>query len=122
MHGKVRRGIREEILNKYRNKKTVVDGITFDSVKEASRYYELKELQESGKISNLKLQPRYELQEAFEHPTHGKQRAVTYVADFEYHKEGEVIVEDVKGMQTDVYKIKKKLFLKKYPELIFKEV
>lgn len=109
-------------MNKYRNKKTVVDGIKFDSVKEASRYYELKELQQKGDILNLRLQPRYELQESFTHPEFGKLRAITYVADFEYCKGGKLVVEDVKGMKTDVYKIKKKLFLKRYPEIIFKEV
>lgn len=90
--------------SKYGNKKTVVDGITFHSAKEAQRYSTLKLLEKVGEIRGLKLQPRFKL-EVF-----GK-LITTYVADFQYlERDGGVVVEDVKGHRTDVYKIKAKLF------------
>ena len=102
-------------FNKFKNKKTKIDGITFDSQKEAKRYLELKLLLKTGKISELKLQPIYILQDKFRLGGKGI-RAIKYIADFEYidNKTGKVIVEDVKGIKTDVYKLKKKLFQKKY--------
>lgn len=101
--------------NKYGNIKTEVDGIKFDSKKEANRYQELKLLKSIGKIEKLKLQPRYELQPKYK--INGRNiRNIEYKADFEYidKKTGEIITEDVKGMKTPVYKIKKKLFEYKY--------
>ena len=99
--------------NKYRNIKTVIDGIKFDSKAEARRYTELKLLEKAGEISNLKLQPRFILQHSFKHE--GKTiRAITYIADFQYTEGDKEIVEDVKGMETAVFKIKKKMFIKKY--------
>ena len=102
--------------NKYKNKKTQVDMYIFDSAKEAKRYRELKLLEMVGEISNLELQPRFLLQESFK--KNGKTyRKIEYVADFKYIEKGKTKVEDVKGLQTDVFKIKHKLFEKKYPDL-----
>ena len=90
--------------SKYGNKKTVVDGITFDSAREAKRYGELKLLERAGEITGLKLQQPYPLIVA------GK-LVCTYVSDFVYlEKDGRVVVEDSKGFRTDVFKIKAKLF------------
>lgn len=101
--------------SKYRAKKTVVDGIKFDSKREAERYCELKLLEKAKKIRNLELQPRFLLQDKFKDKTGTTHRKIEYVADFLYiDKDGKAIVEDVKGVLTDVYKLKKKLFLKKY--------
>ena len=94
-------------MGKYKNVKTVLDGITFDSKKEATRYAELKLLAKSGLIQNLRLQVPFELI-----PKQQGERAVKYIADFVYTENGETVVEDVKGIKTDVYKIKKKLMLK----------
>ena len=103
--------------NKYGNKKTVVDGITFDSKAEARRYKELKLLERAGEIQGLKLQPVYVLQDKF--CCKGKTyAAIKYIADFEYTENGKVIVEDVKGKRTEVFNIKQKLFLKKYGEYL----
>ena len=109
-------------VHKYRAKVTVIDGIRFDSKKEARRYTELKLLERAGKIKELKLQPVFLLQEGFYR--NGKAvRQITYRADFEYLDEkGQRIVEDVKGVETQVYKLKKKLFLKKYPDVEFREM
>jgi hypothetical protein len=92
--------------NKYHNKKVVIDGITFDSVKEGSRWQELKLLEKAGEIVGLTRQVKIELV-----PKSNLFRASYYVADFVYFDKrlGKTIYEDVKGMKTDVYKLKKKI-------------
>ena len=119
-------------MSKYRNKKTVVDGHTFDSAKEANRYAELKLSQECGIISSLELQPQYVLQEAFTDFRVGKTkagkprtvRAIKFTPDFRYVMNGRVIVEDVKSpaSKTTSYEIRKRLFLRKFPTVDFREV
>lgn len=102
-------------FTKYRAKKTVVDGIKFDSKKEADRYQQLKLLEKAGKIKDLVLQPEYELIPKFK--KNGKTyRKTVYKADFSYFdtENNKVIVEDVKGFKTDVYALKKKMFEYKY--------
>ena len=106
-----------EKKSKYSSAKTDVDGIRFDSKKEADFYAELKLREKAGEISHLRLQPRYLLQEAFKHD--GKQyREIEYVADFEYVENGVTVVVDVKGFKTAVYMLKKKLFLYKYGDKV----
>lgn len=98
---------------KYHARKTTVDGITFDSRKEADRYLVLKGMEEDGLIEDLRRQVRYELVPAFD--VNGKHyRPVYYVADFVYREDGQEVVEDVKGMITDVYRLKSKLFARRY--------
>lgn len=99
---------------KYMAVKTVVDGETFDSKKEARRYQELKMLEQCGEIFDLCRQVKFELI-----PTqkiHGKtERSCSYIADFVYKKRtpdgAETIVEDTKGFKTAEYIIKRKLML-----------
>lgn len=99
--------------SKFHAKKTTVDGITFDSSKEADRYLALKAMEEDGLIGDLRRQVRYELVPAFD--ADGKHyRPVFYVADFVYVEDGKTVVEDVKGMKTDVYRLKSKLFARRY--------
>lgn len=101
--------------NKYHARKTTVDGITFDSKREADRYLVLKSMEEDGAIEDLRRQVRYELVPAFD--VDGKHyRPVSYVADFVYldKETGKEVVEDVKGMRTDVYELKSKLFARRY--------
>ena len=70
-------------MSKYNNKKTQVNMYVFDSALEAKRYKQLALLEKANKISNLKLQPRFLLQESFE--KNGKtHRKIEYIADFEY--------------------------------------
>ncbi len=103
--------------SKYNAKKKVVDGHLFHSTKEAERYCELKLFLKAGLIRNLVLQPRFLLQDEFFDKNGVKHKKIEYVADFLYiDKQGRNIVEDVKGVLTDVYKIKKKMFLKIYDE------
>jgi hypothetical protein len=90
-------------MNKYRNVKTIVDGITFHSKKEAARYNVLKILNNAGEIAYLELQPRYNI-------VIKSVKICAYVADFRYKdKYGNLYVEDVKGVKTSAYQIKKKL-------------
>lgn len=122
-------------MSKYHAKKTEVDGIQFDSKREAQRYQQLKLMEKAGVICDLKRQVKYELVPA--QYINGKcvERAITYTSDFEYYilkplrqrtvmaepdamAIGQHIVEDVKGMRTDVYKIKRKLMLYKYGIII----
>lgn len=87
---------------KYRNRKTVVDGIKFDSQREATRYSVLKIMQAAGVISDLRLQVPYVI-------TVNGLKVCKYVADFVYVDKGREVVEDVKGMKTPTYNLKKKL-------------
>ena len=106
---------------KYKNKKTQVDMYLFDSVLEAKRYKQLALLERDGEIKNLKLQVPFLLQESFR--KNGKTyRKIEYIADFVYEENGQTIVEDTKGIKTDVFKIKQKLFEYKYPNLSLKIV
>lgn len=99
--------------SKYHAKRTSVDGIVFDSKREADRYLVLKSMEEDGTIEDLRRQVRYELVPAFD--VDGKHyRPVFYVADFVYVEDGKEVVEDVKGMRTDTYRLKSKLFARRY--------
>ena len=114
--------------SKYNNKKVIVDGMTFDSLKESRRYEELKLAEAAGAIGSLERQVRFELIPAQREPdTRGAkggvkkgkllERQVVYIADFVYIdlSTGEKIVEDVKGMKQgtayEVFKLKRKLML-----------
>jgi hypothetical protein len=98
-----------------------VDGIVFHSKAESRRYRELKLLEKVGSVTDLELQPEFELLPSFTY--HGKkERGVKYRADFRYRLHGKEIVEDVKGHRTEVYKIKRKMLLHRYPEINFREV
>jgi hypothetical protein len=104
--------------NKYKAVKTVIDGMTFDSKAEARRYTILRLLERQGLIKDLETQPKFLLLEGFKKS--GKTfRGINYKADFRYWDCTNecVVIEDVKGMETDVFKIKRKLFEYKYPEL-----
>ena len=94
--------------SKYHNKKTVVDGITFDSKKESHRYRVLKSLAIAGKIHLLRRQVRFPLTTT----ANGQRiKVCTYVADFTYVIDGTLVVEDVKGMRTAMYLLKRKWLL-----------
>lgn len=107
--------------NKFGNHKTEVDGIVFDSGREAKRYSELKLLERGGVISSLVLQPHFLLQEPFA-KAGVKYRGIAYIADFSYLENGGVIVEDSKGFATKDYLLKKKMLLYRYPDIDFREV
>lgn len=102
---------------KYRAIPTIIDGIRFDSRAEAFRYSELLLLQKAGKIQDLKIHPVFELLPKMIGPYGVKLRAVKYEADFQYNEAGAIVVEDVKGMETPVFRLKLNLFLRKYPNI-----
>lgn len=102
--------------SKYHNRKTTVEGYTFDSVAESRRYSALRLMQMGGAISGLTVHPVYVLQDTFKQ--NGRTyRAITYEADFAYFENGRIVVEDLKGFRTEVFRIKEKLFRKLYPHL-----
>lgn len=105
--------------NKYKNKKVIYNGIKFDSIKEKNRYIQLLYLEKAGLIKDLKLQYEFELQPAFT-LNKKKIRKISYIADFYYYDNNlnDYVVEDVKGIRTDVYKLKKKMFEYKYQKEI----
>lgn len=109
--------------SKYKAIKTEVDGIVFDSKKEAARYSVLKMMEKAGQISHLELQPQFKVE------INGK-KICTYKADFQYIDKnirgmdgqyGAMVVEDVKGMKTPVYRLKKKLVEASYPGTVITE-
>ena len=111
-------------MTKYRAIRTMVDGIYFDSKREANRYSELKMMEKAGIINSLKLQPEFKCM------VNGK-KVCTYKADFEYlmvddiGPQGQIgyyIVEDVKGFKTPVYRLKKKLVEALFPGTVIKEI
>jgi len=90
-------------MSKYHAKKTVVDNITFASKREAERYLYLKSRLQAGEIHDLKLQPAFELR------VDGGAVVGKYFADFQYCEGLKKIIEDVKGVKTPVYRLKKKI-------------
>lgn len=106
--------------NKYNAKKTVVDGVTFHSKKEAKMYGELKKLESEGLIERLILQPQFELQPRFVAKMGKTYRPINYIADFSFNDLREephrYRVIDCKGYKTKVYMMKKKLFAYKFKE------
>lgn len=91
--------------SKYGAVKTEIDGIMFDSKHEAKRYQELRLLEQTGEITNLRLQVPFELI-----PKSKYGMPIRYIADFTYNDgNGQLIVEDAKGVKTPVYRIKRRL-------------
>lgn len=109
--------------SKYGNRRIAADGYTFDSAAEYRRYCELRLLETAGEIEALSVHPSYELVGAFTDNTGKKHRALCYEGDFRYRDgAARIVVEDVKGMETAVFKIKRKLFLSKYPNIYLEVV
>jgi hypothetical protein len=128
-------------------KKTVVDKITFASHMEARRYIELKKLKAAGVVTKIECQPEYELQPSYRKCCDvtydaemtpflykkgiceccGKKmptvKAIRYVADFRItYADGHIEIEDVKGMETEIFKIKRKILEFRYPEITLKVI
>ena len=98
--------------NKYRNEKITVNGIVFDSKREADRWADLNVLQRAGEISRLQRQVKYVLiPTQYDEKKKVLERECSYIADFVYFKDGKLVVEDAKGFKTPEYRIKKKLML-----------
>ena len=123
------RGFKREKFQKYNNTKIEYNGIKFDSKKEMQRYLVLKDAENNGVISDLQLQVRYELipsikEEYTEHlktkdkvKTRTLQLPITYTCDFQYIKNGELVIEDVKAspkMLPKEFVLKEKLLFWRY--------
>lgn len=114
-------------MNKYHNKKVEFHGIKFESIKEMKRYIILEATQKHGFIKELELQKKFELQEGFIDNNGKKHRPIYYIADFFYYdnKLHCYVAEDVKSKATQkdkVYRLKSKMFMYQYPNILFKEI
>lgn len=97
------RAAQKPVKMKYGNKRVIIDGIQFDSKKEADHYSKLKLLEKAGKITGLSLQVKYPF-------IHNEVKIASYIADFTwYDEQGKFIVCDVKGFRTAIYRLKKKM-------------
>lgn len=108
------------MYSKYHAKKTWMKGKVYDSKKEANRAFQLELLAKMGKIHNLQKQVPFVLQEGYVNRQGKKIRPITYIADFTYECDGVLVVEDTKGFETDVFKIKRKMLEYKYPDIDFR--
>lgn len=107
-------------MNKFNAVKTEIDGIIFDSKKEAMRYQELKLMERGHVIDDLQLQVKYPL---ISKSSYGKE--ISYIADFQYREKGKVILEDVKGLRKgsayQLFKLKARMVAEKY-EIVIREI
>lgn len=110
--------------NKYNARKVTVDGITFDSAKEARRWGELQILEKAGEISHLERQGKIYLMSGNTHLLGESGRKLYYRFDFAYFcpRRNKRVIEDAKGMKTDVYKLKKAILIASYPGIVIEEV
>lgn len=101
------------MARKYKNLKVTLDGHEFDSKREAARYVDLKQQQRQGKITDLVLQPSFELIPKQRREDGKAERNCVYIADFKYYDVGtdRWVIEDAKGMRTRDYIVKRKLML-----------
>ena len=99
----------KKTTSKYRNKRVEYGGYKFDSIAEKDRFVELRMLETKGYIKDLKLQVPFVLISKSQYG-----RDVRYIADFTYYIDKELVVEDVKGVLTKEYKLKKRLMQEKY--------
>lgn len=106
---------------KYNSYTVIIDNISFDSIMESRFYLRLLEMKAAKQISSFSMQVTYELQPKFRDKISGKViRPITYIADFVVtDSNGQVMVVDVKGKETDVFKLKKKMFQYRYPDIRF---
>lgn len=102
------------MMSKYHSTPTDVNGIRFDSKREANRWAELRLMERAGKIQKLKRQVKYLLIPSQYRDGKCVERECCYLADFVYIKDGHLVVEDCKGFRTPEYRLKRKLMLERY--------
>jgi hypothetical protein len=102
-------------MSKFNARSVEIDGRRFDSAAEGRRYATLAMLERAGKIAGLELQPRFDCVVA-------GVKICSYVADFRYRRDGAAVVEDVKGVRTAVYRLKRKLAEACHPGLAITEI
>ena len=109
-------------MTKYHSRKVTINGITFASKLEAERYQQLVLLSKAKEIFNLQLQPEFQIYKGWIDPDTGeKHKSRFYVADFLYldARKHQWIVEDTKGIETDVFRLKWEYVQSEYPEYVF---
>jgi len=117
------KALKKATERKYHNEKPEIDGHKFDSKLEARYYKKLVTLKATGEIKELELQPKIRLQDGFDDKEGNHHRPINYFPDFRVvWEDGKEEYIDTKGHETNVYKIKKKLMLFKYPDINFREV
>jgi len=112
-------------VTKYNAKKTVIDGITFASQLEGERFKQLKLLQQAGEIEGLKLQDEFQIARGWINPETGEKiKSAFYIGDFTYFDNRTMrwIVEDTKGQETDLFRLKWKLVQSQYRDYEFRKV
>ena len=112
-------------MTKYHAKKTTVDGITFDSKLEADRFQQLRLLEKAGEISDLRLQPEFQIYQGWIDPDTGeKHKSRFYVGDFWYvdMQNDKFVCEDVKGMETPEFRLKWDYVKSMYRHVEFRKV
>jgi hypothetical protein len=102
-------------MSKYNARSVEIDGRRFDSAAEGRRYATLATHERAGKIAELELQPRFDCVVA-------GVKVCSYIADFRYLQDGLAVVEDVKGVRTALYRLKRKLAEAYHPGLVITEI
>ena len=107
------------VKSKYNAKKVMIDDIIFDSINESKFYLYCLYLRAQKKLTDFSMQQEYELLPAYTNHDGKKIRKISYLADFVLtYPDDSIHVIDIKGMETPVFKIKKKLFEFKYPYIL----
>lgn len=112
-------------MTKYHSRKVVVNGITFPSRLEGERYQQLLLLQKAGEISHLQLQPEFQIYKGWIDPETGeKHKSRFYIGDFMYidMRSHVWVVEDTKGVETDVFRLKWEYVQSEYPDYSFRKL
>ena len=112
-------------MTKYNSQKTAVNGITFASCLESERFKQLLLLEKAGEISDLILQPEFQILRGWIHPETGEKiKSRFYVGDFQYldSATGRIVVEDTKGMETAEFRLKWSFAKSLYPHIDFRKV
>lgn len=112
-------------MTKYHSRKTVVNGIPFDSRLEAARYQQLRLLEKADEITSLQLQVEFQILRGWINPETGEKiKSRNYIADFVYidNATNKLIVEDTKGIETPEFRLKWSLVKSLYPQFEFRKV
>lgn len=104
--------------NKYGNRRVEYDGYTFDSIAEKNRYIELRLMADANLITHLAVHPKYVIHDGFTNAAGKRRSQITYSPDFEYRLDEQWVYEDVKGVETAVFRLKRKLFERRYSAAI----
>lgn len=111
--------------NKYKNIKSEVDGIKFDSKLEMEYYLYLKALQKDGIVTDFEIQKKFLLQEKTKYKGQAI-REINYIADFYVnYTDGHTEIIDIKGSKfnlDNVFKLKRKMLIYKYPDIDFRVI